>query len=284
MSLPSQSLSFPRSRIVAVVGLDEVGRGCLAGPVCAAASLWLVRVPLQGHLGFDWHPHRLATLACGQALNTQREWLTRVGDSKKLSPARRAAVHESVSGDPLVHVRPIPVDEDGGESYAQARRLRLVKPARAQPVPLDADLPELMLCEVAVGAASAAEIDERNIWEAVQLAMGRALDSLALLPAPENVLLLVDGSLHIKVPPQFRASPQWTIVSGDARFTPIALASCVAKVQRDRWMTRLAELHPAYGFDRHAGYGTAFHMEAIRTVEPCVLHRRSFLGNILGCR
>ena len=76
--------------------------------------------------------------------------------------------------------------------------------------------------------------------------------------------------------------PQTPIIHGDAKSFTIAAASILAKVTRDRRMLEYHREYPRYGFDRHKGYGTAFHREIIRKYGPCPVHRRSFLKNILG--
>ncbi len=121
---------------------------------------------------------------------------------------------------------------------------------------------------VGVGQCSPGEIDALNIlWASVE-AMRRAVLDLALEPD----LLLIDGSTAIPDAPW----PQETVIKGDARSLSIAAASVVAKVTRDRLMTRLHEDFPAYGWAGHKGYPTAAHYAALRTHGPSPHHRRSF--------
>jgi ribonuclease HII len=99
-------------------------------------------------------------------------------------------------------------------------------------------------------------------------AMERAV---SLLPCPcERVL--VDGD---RVPRALAATGR-AIVKGDAKIACIAAASVLAKTHRDRLMRAMAELYPEYGFDRHFGYPTPEHLEALRRHGPCPIHRRSF--------
>lgn len=126
----------------------------------------------------------------------------------------------------------------------------------------------LATAQVGVGTAGAAEIDRVNIRQATLNAMRRALAGLAVPPAHA----LIDGR---DVPPRL-GCPATAVIGGDAQSLSIAAASIVAKVTRDRMMTRLCTAHPAYGFGRHMGYGTAAHMAAIETDGPCAHHRRSF--------
>ena len=184
-----------------VAGVDEAGRGPLAGPVVAAA------------VAFD-----------KEFLETEADqFLAGLTDSKKLPTARREFFFARIT------------------SCAQAR--------------------------VGVGSASVEEIERLNILNATHLAMARALAQLA--PLPE--LALVDG-LPVKGLPV----PHRAIVGGDAASLSIAAASVIAKVTRDRWMATLAAEYPAYGFERHKGYGTPEHLAALRRHGPCPAHRKGF--------
>ena len=120
---------------------------------------------------------------------------------------------------------------------------------------------------IGVGAASVAEIDRRNILGATLLAMTRALAALGTVPD----LALVDGNRAPALP-----CPVETVVGGDAACLSIAAASVVAKVTRDRIMTRLAGVYPGYGWERNAGYGTAQHRDALARRGITPHHRRSF--------
>jgi len=119
----------------------------------------------------------------------------------------------------------------------------------------------------AVASASVAEIEAINILRASLLAMQRAVEALAL--APDQVL--VDG-LHC---PRVRAAVR-AVVGGDAKVKAISAASILAKTARDEEMIRLHRLFPGYGFDRHKGYPTPDHLEALRRIGPCAEHRRGF--------
>jgi len=182
------------------IGVDEAGRGPLAGPVVAAAVVLCKPRPA----GLD--------------------------DSKKLSPARRAILEEQIK-----------------------RR-----------------------CRWAVGVVEVEDIDRLNIFGATMLAMTLAVRSLCEQLAEEVAEVLVDGNLTPK-----GRRPEWCwparpIVGGDAVEPCISAASIIAKEHRDRLMRGFAELHPHYGWERNAGYGTPEHLEALRLHGPTPLHRRSF--------
>lgn len=121
---------------------------------------------------------------------------------------------------------------------------------------------------ICFASASAREIDAINIRQATHLAMRRAAAGLALAPSH----ILVDGN----DPPPGLPCAATAIVKGDSLSLSIAAASIVAKVLRDRMMTRLALFHPEYEFDRHAGYATARHLAALRAHGPCRHHRMTF--------
>jgi len=216
-----------------VVGIDEVGRGPLAGPVVACAAV--LKAP---------------------------DALVSLNDSKKLSRPKREAMFDAV--------------KDACACYA-------------------------------IASASVEEIDAMNILEADFLAMRRALQALGFPglneSAPEipievkgslndafsgsvtcnpglasgttfpRVLIAVDGNLKIDKMPQ---DVQMPVVKGDGRIASISAASILAKVFRDRYMDKLEDLYPGYGFDKHAGYGTKAHLDAIRRQGFTPAHRKSF--------
>lgn len=124
-----------------------------------------------------------------------------------------------------------------------------------------------------VAFATEKEIDEVNILNATFLAMKRAVYGLSLRPG----LVLVDGN---KAPAL--ELPTKTIVKGDSLSASIAAASILAKVERDRLMKKLGEKYPDYGLEKHKGYGTKMHVEAIKRHGPAKVHRKSFLKKILG--
>ncbi|MEC8837353.1 MAG: ribonuclease HII [Pseudomonadota bacterium] len=184
-----------------VVGVDEAGRGPLAGPVVAAAVV--LCKPCPG--GLD--------------------------DSKKLSAKRRAAL------EPQIRER----------------------------------------CAWGLAVIEPAEIDRLNIFHATMRAMTLAVARLVETLGCEPETVLIDGNMT----PHGRQSDwRWAaaraIVGGDGKERCIGAASILAKEYRDRLMREAALRHPGYGWDRNAGYGTAEHLEALRTRGPTPLHRRSF--------
>lgn len=116
-------------------------------------------------------------------------------------------------------------------------------------------------------------IDKINILNATFEAMNGAVNGLGT--APDYVI--IDGN-RIKG----MGIPHETIVKGDAKSVSIAAASILAKVSRDRFISEIAKKYPQYGFEKHKGYGTKAHTEAILKYGPCEIHRRSFLKKLLG--
>ena len=116
--------------------------------------------------------------------------------------------------------------------------------------------------------ATVDEIEEINILNAAMLAMNRAISRLE--PSPE--LSLIDGNRNKGIDYN-----SMCIVKGDAKCADIAAASVLAKVSRDRYMLQMAGKYPEYQFEKHKGYGTKLHYEALREYGPCEIHRPSFL-------
>ena len=113
-----------------------------------------------------------------------------------------------------------------------------------------------------------ATIDKINILEATKLAMKRAIENMQIRPD----VVLVDAISKLDVDVNIRG-----IIKGDALSYSIGCASILAKVTRDELMCDLAKEYPEYGFEKHKGYGTKAHIEAIKEHGPCVYHRLSFL-------
>lgn len=128
-------------------------------------------------------------------------------------------------------------------------------------------LRELEGVNYALGIVEAEEIDEINILQASHLAMRKAVKAMKVKPD----YLLIDG-LPV---PGFEQDSR-SIVKGDSRSVSIAAASILAKEFRDDLMTEYSKKYPEFGFEKHMGYGTKLHMEALKNCGPCPLHRRSF--------
>lgn len=122
-------------------------------------------------------------------------------------------------------------------------------------------------CRWAIGEASVEEIDRINILQATMLAMTRAVEALGVEPAE----VLVDGNRL----PRWRYAAR-AIIGGDALHPCISAASIIAKEHRDRFMIRMAQDFPGFGWERNMGYGTAEHLAALRQYGPTPLHRTSF--------
>ena len=188
-----------------VIGVDEAGRGPLAGPVVAAAVF----------------------------LKDYSEELDEINDSKKLTEKKREKLFKIIQK----------------HFY------------------------------VAVGISNVDEIDKINILNADFLAMRKAIEELKKeINKSNDYTVLVDGNLKIK-DYQDKQNP---IVKGDSKSLSIAAASIIAKVTRDRIMIELGSIYPDYKFEKHKGYGTKAHIEAIKKFGVIKdVHRKTFLTKIL---
>ena len=215
-----------------VLGIDEAGRGALAGPVCAAAAL----------VGISLYKNE-----------TLLELLEELNDSKQISEHTREAI------------------------FARLGELKVIG-----------------ALDFEASFASEEEIEKLNILGATQLAMSRAAcalnqrHSLGLRPAGggaplfgesvadlSKAVVLIDGKPMKKFPFAHLA-----VVKGDASSLAIAAASVVAKVARDRLMSKLAADYPRYGFEVHKGYGTPAHLQALMLYGASKIHRAGFLKKI----
>lgn len=210
-----------------IAGVDEVGRGPLAGPVVSCACFFK-----------DDFKKLLSSMGSLQALG--------VTDSKKLTAKKRKTI-----------LKELGVNIEGVE-FSSPTQFKIA----------DAKF-TFCLKEITAG-----QIDEINILQASLLSMTEALDDLNLLGS--DCLIWIDGN---KIPKGLEEHPKKeALVKGDSRSLLIGLASIIAKEKRDLLMENLAKAYPGYGFEKHAGYPTKFHKEAIRKLGVCEIHRKTFKG------
>ena len=135
-----------------------------------------------------------------------------------------------------------------------------------------------IICEKAIaysiGVATEKEIDEINILNATFLAMKRAAEGLNIKPD----YALIDGNQF----PKMEICTEETVIKGDAKSMSIAAASILAKVSRDRYMIDVANEYPQYHFEKHKGYGTKLHYEALSEFGASPIHRMTFLKKFYG--
>lgn len=125
----------------------------------------------------------------------------------------------------------------------------------------------------AISSVDEKVIDEINILNATHMAMNNAVDKLQ----PKADYVIIDGNSIKNM-----KTPHETVVKGDAKSISIAAASILAKVSRDRYISEMAKIYPQYGFEKHKGYGTKAHNEAILEHGPSPIHRKTFLKKLLG--
>ncbi len=236
-----------------VIGIDEVGRGPLAGPVVACAAV------LKS-------PDALLTL----------------NDSKKLSRPKREAMFEQVKDACACYaIASASVEEIDEMNILEADFLAMRRALQALGFPgLNETAPEIPI-EVKDSLNEALHPNDASgsvILNAKREGSSDGSSNASPLSSlvshlSSNILIAVDGNLKIRGVP---AEKQMPIVKGDGRIASISAASILAKVFRDRYMDKLEELYPGYGFDKHAGYGTKAHLDAIRRQGYTPAHRKSF--------
>lgn len=187
-----------------IVGVDEAGRGPLAGPVVSAAV----------------------------KIKTYDPRFEKINDSKKISEKLREELFDVI----------------------------------------------LANCFVGVGIATVEEIDDINILNATFLSMRRALEDLKENDGISFEKVMVDGNHKIRE----YSGQQEALIKGDGKSLSIAAASIIAKVTRDRIMNLIGREYPQYGFEKHKGYGTKQHREAILEIGVTPVHRKTFLKKIIN--
>ncbi len=192
------------------MGIDEAGRGPIAGPVAVGAVWYDASQP---------HVRRIL-----------KKHFPIVKDSKQLSEKKREALFEILNA----------LCEDNVLGYS-------------------------------VALVSSTTIDQKGISYAIKEGILSVLKQSSL--HANHISLLLDGGLRASAEYRY----QTTYIKGDATHLPIALASIVAKVTRDRHMRKVAQRHPQYGFDIHKGYGTQAHYSAIKQHGISPLHRKTFI-------
>lgn len=194
-----------------IIGIDEAGRGPLAGPIAIGAVLFR-------------NPKHL-------------RYFSGIRDSKKLTKAQRENWYSFIKG--------------------QKRKNRV---------------------DYKISSVSPKVIDKRGLTYATKCAIKRCLRKLEV--GPRDCKVYLDGSL--RAPENFIY--QKTITRGDDKLRCISIAAVVAKVFRDKKMTRYSKIFPKYGFELHKGYGTSLHVKRIKKYGPSIIHRKSFLKNLTNFR
>jgi len=181
-----------------ICGIDEVGRGPLAGPVVAAAVI----LPADCKILY-------------------------LNDSKQLSATKREELYDIIMAEAI---------------------------------------------SVGIGMASEKVVDDINVLQADYVAMRIAIENLSVMPD-----ILLNDAVTI---PEVDIK-QVPIIKGDTKSVSIAAASIIAKVTRDRLMVEYDKVYPQYDFASNKGYGSAKHIEAIKTYGPCDIHRETFIKNFI---
>ena len=186
---------------MAILGIDEVGRGPLAGPLVVGAVI----LPEE-----------------------EREWYKELKDSKKLSAKKREKLNDVIMAEALA----------------------------------------------GLGWVTNTELDEVGISEALKLATRRAVKAVQSLRVPFSQIV-IDGKVNFLMDTPLSKYVS-TVVKADNLIREVSAASIAAKVARDKYMSKLAKKYPEYGFEKHMGYGTVMHRNALFKYGICPEHRRSF--------
>jgi len=189
-----------------LAGIDEVGRGPLAGPLVVGAVMLNLEKLFLTNYDVEW-----------------RKTYGKINDSKKLTEKTRNELEGFI--------------KDNCLSFS--------------------------IIEI-----SSTELDLIGIGPATQKAFLNAVNNLKI--SPEHVFI---DAFKIK---KFPSEKQTPIIKGDSRSITIAAASIIAKVHRDRLMVEYSKIYPHYGFEKHKGYGTKYHLDSIKTHGICDIHRRCF--------
>ena len=228
-----------------ITGLDEAGRGPLAGPVVAAAVI----LNLKGK-----SKKEKRQLKSKKFNNLTMKQFSNLGiqDSKKLSSVKREELYKTLTKSDLI--------------------------------------------EWGIGRVSERVIEKINILEATKLAMKKAIRNLEKKYSHGRIrisrgkkpserfshadFLILDGNFKINLD-----VPQKSIVKADEKVFSCASASIIAKVTRDRIMQRYHKKYPRYGFSKHKGYPTKYHLKMLKKYGPCKIHRKSFkpVQKLLNC-
>ena len=192
-----------------IVGVDEVGRGPVAGPVTVCVCA----------ISKEWYKKKSASAG--------------LTDSKKMTAKNREVWYEKA----------LTLQKEGHIRFA-------------------------------VISKNARVVDTKGIQYAIRACIAEGFEKLAL--DPKEVTIFLDGGL--KAPKEY--THQTTIIKGDLKEKSISLASVIAKVSRDAYMTKMAKKYPGYGFEAHKGYGTKAHYKAILKHGITPLHRKSYLKRL----
>ena len=206
-----------------IAGIDEVGRGPLAGPFVVSAVI----LDLEKIFGRDFEELieklKINDIRCREKDNNKELLYTQIKDSKKVTPKKRDILADFIKNEAI--------------SYS-----------------IEVFGPE--------------EVDKYGVSQITQLAFFKAVKDLEVKPQ-----YVLTDTFEVK---KITKEEQINIVKGDNKSISIAAASIVAKVYRDNIMVEMHKKYPIYGFDRHKGYGTRYHMDILRSQGPCEIHRKTY--------
>ena len=272
-----------------VIGVDEVGRGCLAGPVFAGAVLFINRSGWQTPEGCpEKNPQKGHTLLFprnGQPIpRPQSQFGLKIStffsqkeeehypDSKQITPEERKKLAQIIMHRHIYAIGISSVEEIAKLNILQASLLAMNRAV----IDCYAKWQALLPRDGSQGHADGRDVAKQPLSlhkQSQEHAGGHEWgDKL-----PRKTHILVDGNFLIPDLPSY--FHQTAFIKGDQRLSPIASASIIAKVARDDWISRQDTKYPQYGFSRHKGYATLQHRQALIQHGPCPLHRKNFRLN-----
>lgn len=214
---------------MAILGIDEVGRGPWAGPLVIGA------VVLPDELGVA-----SANISGAESKGTKNtadfSWVRELTDSKKLTAKKREQINAKI-------LESASINSTNGSAIFTG-----------------------------LGWVSAEELDEIGLSAALRLATRRAVENI---PRESFSEIIIDGTQNFLIGTDLEKMVS-VLPKADAKIKSVSAASIIAKVARDNYMVKLSENYPEYGFEKHVGYGTRIHKEALEKYGPCPEHRKSF--------
>ena len=206
-----------------IAGIDEVGRGPLAGPFVVSAVILNLEKIFSRDFEELIEKLKINDIRCGEKDNNKELLYTQIKDSKKVTPKKRDILADFIKNEAI--------------SYS----IEVFEPK---------------------------EVDKYGVSQITQMAFFKAVKDLGVKPQ-----YVLTDTFEVK---KITKEEQINIVKGDNKSISIAAASIVAKVYRDNIMVEMHKKYPIYGFDRHKGYGTRYHMDILRSQGPCEIHRKTY--------